>query len=83
MSQSASRRSAPEWQQLIMEQRQSGETRDAFCKSRGISPTAFQSALGRQRERGKFIEVQPVPQSSRWEGEVSFPGGITVRVRGC
>ena len=76
------RRNPSEWQQLITEQSASGETREAFCRARGIPVTAFQSAVARQRDGASFVELAPQPSSS-WEGELFFPGGVRVVLRGC
>lgn len=76
------RRTPSEWQELISEQSQSGETREAFCRARGITLTTFQTAVARQRDRGSFVELAPQP-SSGWEGELHFPGGVRVVLRGC
>lgn len=35
------RRDKQEWLALVEEQKQSGQTRDAFCKARGISISSF------------------------------------------
>ena len=76
------RRNPSDWHKLITEQSQSGETREAFCRARGIKPTAFQSAVARQRDGASFVELAPRPSSS-WEGELHFPGGVRVVLRGC
>ena len=78
------RRAASEWRKIIAEQSQSGQTQIEFCRERGISISAFSNALTRFRRQASFVEVSPVDVAPPriWEGEVVFPNGMTVRVRG-
>jgi hypothetical protein len=87
MSQRVSRRSAAEWQQLITEQRQSGDTRDAFCQSRAIAPTAFQSAVARHRERGAekgsgVVIFPAIARSGKRVGSLYFSGNCAIPIDG-
>jgi len=75
----AERRTPEQWRQIISEQEQSGQTQSRFCEERGIPKASFGNALMRFRHKSEFVELKP---SAGWEGEVSFPNGVTVRVRG-
>ena len=73
-----------EWRKLITEQTQSGQTQAEFCLERGISLPAFSNARNRLGKKPGFVEIGAVEVSrvQSWEGEVLFPNGVTVRVRG-
>lgn len=78
------RRTRQEWHKLISEQELSGQTQSNFCRERGISLSALNNARNRLRNKPDFIEVSPVEitRVQSWTGEVVFPNGVTVRVRG-
>ena len=84
MSSNKSRRTAEQWQKLIAEQVASGQTQTVFCRERGIAFAAFNNARNRFTEKSGFIEITPanIPRTQSWEGEVVFPNGVTIRVRG-
>lgn len=78
MSKRNMRRTRKDWQKLFTRQERSSQTQAAFCKAEGVGLSAFQNALKRSRQSAKFVEVSP---AERWESEVTFPNGMTIRVR--
>lgn len=54
-------RSLSEWQALISEQQESGETQMGFCRSRGISFHALRNAMSRVKHMNSRAESTPVP----------------------
>ncbi len=83
-SKNSPRRTPSEWRKLITEQTRVGQTQTECCRKRGISLPAFSNARNRFRKKPGFVEIAPIEVSrvQRWEGEVVFPNGVTVRVRG-
>ena len=83
------RRSRDEWQRLIDEQADSGQTQSAFCAARGISVASLQNwkrrlaatdtAPAQWLELGTLAEVQ----TPTWDIELDLGGGICLRLRRC
>ena len=74
------RRSRAEWEELISQYRESGVSKDAFCKREGVSRSSFgvwHRKLG--GESGDFVEV--APPRSRWDIELELPGSVLLRMR--
>lgn len=83
------RRSAEEWRAIFSKYESSGLSRDAFCRREKLSPTSFGNWRRRlEREQRSSGEVEFVELSSgesaakQCELEVSFPGGVVLRIRG-
>ena len=81
----------------MAEQAASGLDQQAFCRSRGLSTSAFYNAKSRLRaapvsRRGpsasEFVAVALEPQdrghdtTTAWEVELSLGAGVVLRVRG-
>lgn len=82
------RLSEAEWQRLINEQTDSGQTQAAFCAANGISVASF-----RNWKRRLAVKVSPEPwlelgtlaqqSTSAWDIELQLGDGICVRLRRC
>ena len=89
------RRTQGQWATLLAEQGESGLTQRAFCRSRGLSVSAFYNAKSRakapapvveERSEGEFIAVSVDPHagfpvSERWDVELTLGRGVVLRVR--
>ena len=83
------RRSEAEWQRLINEQADSGQTQAAFCAANGISVASFQN----WKRRLVAAEVSPEPwlelgslaqqSTSAWDIELDLGDGVCLRLRRC
>lgn len=83
------RRSRDEWQRLIDEQAESGQTQSAFCAARGISVGSLQN----WKRRLAAPDVAPEPwlelgtlaeaRSATWDIELELGDGVCVRLRRC
>ena len=82
------RRSEAEWQRLINEQTDSGQTQAAFCAANGISVASFQNW-----KRRLAVKVSPEPwlelgtlaqqSTSASDIELQLGDGICLRLRRC
>ena len=82
------RRSQTEWQQLIDDQTDSGQTQAAFCAANGLGVGSFQNW-----KRRLAAEVSPEPWlalgtlaqqgTSAWDIELELGDGICLRLRRC
>jgi hypothetical protein len=82
------RRSQAEWQRLIDDQIDSGQTQAAFCAANGISVASF-----RNWKRRLEAEVSPEPWlelgtlaqqgTSAWDVELELGDGVCLRLRRC
>ncbi len=89
MSESKKRHSRDEWQRLINEQAESGQTQAAFCAARGISVGSLQN----WKRRLATPDAAPVPwvelgtlaeaKSTAWDVELDLGDGICLRLRRC
>jgi transposase-like protein len=83
------RRSRDEWQRLIDEQAESGQTQAAFCAERGISVTSLQNwkrRLARSESTGEpWLELGTLVEakSPTWDIELDLGDGIRLRLRRC
>lgn len=83
------RRSREEWQQLIEEQKGSGQTQAAFCAAHGVSVGSLQN----WKRRLAAPDATPEPwlefgtlaeaKSATWDIELDLGDGIVVRLRRC
>ena len=83
------RRSGDEWQRLIDEQAESGQSQSTFCAARGISVASLQN----WKRRLAAPEATPKPwlelgtlaeaSSARWDVELDLGDGIVLRLRRC
>ena len=89
-------RSVAQWQTLFVEQAASGLTQQAFCRSRGLSSSAFYNAKARLKKidaghvmtsMPEFIavSVEPTPRAQEreraWDVELTLGAGVVLRVR--
>ena len=82
------RRGEAEWQRLINEQTDSGQTQAAFCAANGISVASF-----RNWKRRLAVKVSPEPwlelgtlaqqSTSAWDIELDLGDGVCLRLRRC
>jgi len=82
------RRSEAEWQRLINEQADSGQTQAAFCAANGISVAGFQNWKRRLAAEGSpepWLELGSLAQqsTSAWDIELQLGDGICIRLRRC
>ena len=89
------RRTQEQWTALLAEQGDSGLSQRAFCRSRGLSVTAFYNAksrakapvlLAEERREGEFIAVSLEPEPAvvpreGWDVELTLGSGVVLRVR--
>lgn len=83
------RRSRDEWQRLINEQAESGQTQAAFCAAHGVSVASLQN----WKRRLAAPAVTPAPwlelgtlaeaKSVSWDIELDLGDGICLRLRRC
>ena len=64
-----------DWEKTIREQRESGESIKAFCKSRGFNPATFYNHRNKLHEKD-FVQVVP-----RKEKDTGTPGKITLHYK--
>ena len=83
------RRTVNEWQELVAEFEQGGQTRKAFCSLRGLSLSTFDLWRRKLREdsprhdepcAAMFVEVESTRAPS-WDVELELGGGVVLRVR--
>jgi len=82
------RRSQTEWQQLIDDQTDSGQTQAAFCAANGISVASFQNwkrRLAAEVSPEPWLELGTLAQqsTSTWDIELQLGDGICLRLRRC
>ncbi len=82
------RRSRDEWQQLIDEQTDSGQTQAAFCAANGIGVGSFQNwkrRLAAEVSPEPWLELGTLAQqgTSAWDVELELGDGICLRLRRC
>lgn len=85
------RRDLAQWQRLLAEQRQSGESQQVFCKARGIALSTFQSWKRRLGDsvaipagQADWVDVSDALTSgngSGWDIELDLGGGVCLRLR--
>jgi len=76
------RLSHKEWEAVLKEQKESGETQVNFCRERGISLRSFEkkrAVIKRQRSRDKFVEIKPKIEGANWRYEIELPCGAIFR----
>jgi transposase-like protein len=91
------KRGACEWRELIRRYSEGGESGKEFCAARGLSVITFSKWRRRFREEGnqlpdkletgsKFVEIQSAQETTGAStgnyAELTFPNGLTLRVRG-
>jgi Transposase len=91
------RRTAAQWQQLLERQAQSGQSVEAFCRARAISPASFYR--WRRRLSGEPAAVVAAAKGAAaapafvdlgalgagrggWELEIALGGAVVLRLRG-
>ena len=77
-----------EWQRLINEQTDSGQTQAAFCAANGISVASFQNwkrRLAAEVSPEPWLELGTLAQqsTSTWDIELQLGDGICLRLRRC
>ena len=82
------RRSQTEWQRLIDEQTDSGQTQAAFCAANGISVASFQNwkrRLAAEVSPEPWLELGTLAQqsTSAWDIELQLGDGVCLRLRRC
>ena len=82
------RRSEAEWQRLINEQADSGQTQAAFCAANGISVAGFRNWKHRLAAKvfpEPWLELGTLAQqsTSTWDIELQLGDGICFRLRRC
>ena len=82
------RRSQTEWQQLIDDQTDSGQTQAAFCAAKDISVASFQNwkrRLAAEVSPEPWLELGSLAQqsTSAWDIELQLGDGICLRLRRC
>ena len=82
------RRSEAEWQRLINEQSDSGQTQAAFCAANGISVASFQNwrrRLAAEASPAPWFELGTLAQqgTSAWDIELDLGDGVCLRLRRC
>ena len=83
------RRSRDEWQRLINEQVESGQTQAAFCAARDISVGSLQNWKRRlaapDATREPWLELGTLAEakSPTWDIELELGAGICLRLRRC
>ena len=80
------KRSGQEWMALHRDYKQSGLSRDEFCRQNNLSVYTFRDAVKRHKKNtnSQFIEVTPVTsatQEKTWALELELPSGIKLRMR--
>ena len=83
------RRSRDEWQRLVEQQADSGQTQAAFCAGHGISVASLQN----WKRRLTVADAKPAPwfelgtladaKSIGWDIELDLGEGICLRLRRC
>jgi hypothetical protein len=70
------------WRELVSEQRQSGQTVNAFCQDRGLPRSLFYDWKSRLREREveKFVEVRVMRGEERALPGPGHSGAIEIRL---
>ena len=78
-----------DWSKLVNGYRKSGQTQKAFAKLHGVSPTALQYHLRKDRLPSTstsapegFIEVSPGSAGGPVEIEIVLSSGAAIRLRG-
>lgn len=78
------KRSGQEWMALHRAYKQSGLSRDEFCRQNNLSAYTFRDAVKRHQNNmnSQFIEVTPekTPEKT-WALELELPSGIKLRMR--
>ena len=83
------RRGRDEWQRLINEQAESGQTQVAFCAARGISVASLQNWKRRlaapDATREPWLELGTLTEakSASWDIELDLGEGVCLRLRRC
>jgi len=82
------RRSQTEWQRLIDDQSDSGQTQAAFCAASGISVASFQNwkrRLAAEVSPAPWLELGTLAQqgTSAWDIELDLGDGVCLRLRRC
>jgi len=82
------RRSQTEWQQLIDDQTDSGQTQAAFCAANGISVASLQNwkrRLAAEVSPEPWLELGTLAQqgTSAWDIELDLGDGVCLRLRRC
>jgi len=86
------RRSQTEWQRLIDDQTNSGQTQAAFCAANGISVASFQNWKRRLAAESPataptepWLELGTVAQrgASAWDIELDLGEGLCLRLHRC
>jgi len=82
------RRSEAEWQRLINEQTDSGQTQAAFCAANGISVGSFQNwkrRLAAEVSSEPWLELGALAEHcpSGWDIELDLGDGLCLRLRRC
>ena len=74
------KRSGQEWMALHRAYKQSGLSRDEFCRQNNLSAYTFRDAVKRHQNNmnSQFIEVTP---QKTWALELELPSGIKLRMR--
>ena len=82
------RRSEAEWQRLIDEQTDSGQTQAVFCAAKEISVASFQNwkrRLAAEVSPEPWLELGALAQqgTSGWDIELDLGDGVCLRLRRC
>lgn len=77
------RRTPKEWEALVMRQKDSGLSQQAYCRREGITLVSFEKWKQRLLSDPRFVDVTPsAVRSDGWELEVALPSGVVLRFRG-
>lgn len=78
-------RSRAEWEQLVAEYEQSGQSRKMFCAYQAIPVSSFdywRGKLKRETAAAGFIELTPPPSArGGWDVELELGAGVVLRLR--
>ena len=81
-------RGEQEWQQIIQDQAQSGQSQQTYCKAHGIAYGSFVHWRSKVRptlsksKSSPFVEIPITPAAEgKWDIKIQLGGSVTMRLR--
>lgn len=81
------RRGEDEWTAIVQRYRDTGLSKERFCRREGVAVSSldrWRKRIGARPEEPDFVVLEPGPAAhpDRWELDIALPNGIQLRFRG-